>query len=96
MGFQALKVYLWFSYSSPVHTFFRFAEGRINEAKISLRLKIAQKPYVVWSLGPKALKDESLEPLGFGSVQGVCFGALGVGQALSADGNDMTWEEVRV
>ena len=25
-------------------------------------LKIAQKPYIVWSLGPKALKYESLEP----------------------------------
>ena len=31
---------------------------------LTLRLKIAQKPYVVWSLGPKALKHESLEPLG--------------------------------
>ena len=30
----------------------------------ALRLKIAQKPYIVWSLGPKALKDESLEPQG--------------------------------
>ena len=28
----------------------------------TLRLKIAQKPYVVWSLDPKALEYESLEP----------------------------------
>ena len=31
---------------------------------LTLRLKIAQKPYIVWSLGPKALKYESLEPKG--------------------------------
>ena len=30
----------------------------------TLRLKIAQKPYIVWSLGPKASKYESLEPKG--------------------------------
>ena len=29
---------------------------------ITLRLKIAPKPFLVWSLGPKALKCESLEP----------------------------------
>ena len=29
---------------------------------LTLRLKIAQKSYIVWSLGPKALKYESLEP----------------------------------
>ena len=30
---------------------------------IPLRLKIAQKHYIVWSLGPKALKKcESFEP----------------------------------
>ena len=28
---------------------------------LTLRLKIAQKPYMVWSLGPKALKYESFE-----------------------------------
>ena len=28
------------------------------------RLKTAQRPYTVWSLGPKALKYESLEPYG--------------------------------
>ena len=28
---------------------------------ITLTLKIAQKPYIVWSLGPKAIKYESLE-----------------------------------
>ena len=28
----------------------------------ALRLKIAQRPYIVWSLGPKALHYESLEP----------------------------------
>ena len=40
----------------------------------SLRLKIAQKPYIVWSLGPKALKYESLEPEGFtGRIMGLGF-----------------------
>ena len=29
---------------------------------MTLRLKIAQKPYRAWFLGPKALKYESLEP----------------------------------
>ena len=29
----------------------------------TLRLKMAQKPYIILSLGPKALKYESLEPL---------------------------------
>ena len=29
---------------------------------LSLRIKIAQKPYVVWPLGPKALIYESLDP----------------------------------
>ena len=31
---------------------------------ITLRLRIAQKPYIVWSLGPKALEHEFLEPKG--------------------------------
>ena len=31
---------------------------------LTLRLKIAQKRYIVRSLGPKALKYESLEPWG--------------------------------
>ena len=30
--------------------------------RVSLRLKIAQKPFIVWSLGPKASYYESLEP----------------------------------
>ena len=34
----------------------------------TLRLKIAQQPYIVWSLGPKAFKYESLEPKGYGSL----------------------------
>ena len=29
---------------------------------LTLRLKMAQKPYIIWSLGPEALKYESLEP----------------------------------
>ena len=37
---------------------------------IPLRLKIAQKPYVMWSLGPRSLKYESLEPQG--SIFGLC------------------------
>ena len=28
----------------------------------TLRLKLAQKPHIVWYLGPKALKYEPLEP----------------------------------
>ena len=31
---------------------------------LTLRLKMAQKPYIMWSLGPKALTYESLEPSG--------------------------------
>ena len=30
---------------------------------LSLRLKTAQKPYIVWSLGPKAFQYEPLEPI---------------------------------
>ena len=39
---------------------------------------MAQKPYMIWSLGPKALKYKSLEPLGkvWGSEAGFSqFGA---------------------
>ena len=36
----------------------------VYSGTLTLRLKIAQKPYIVWSLGPKALKYESLEPKG--------------------------------
>ena len=32
---------------------------------ITLGIKIAQKPYIVWSLGPKALIYESLDPYGY-------------------------------
>ena len=32
--------------------------------RFTLRLTIAQKPYIVWSLGPKALKYASLEAKG--------------------------------
>ena len=38
---------------------------QINSAlyrTLSLRLETAQKPHMIWSLGPKALKYESLEP----------------------------------
>ena len=38
--------------------------GMVRNAIPYLRLKIAQKPYIVWSLGPKAFKYESLEPKG--------------------------------
>ena len=31
---------------------------------VTLRLKIAQKPCIIWSLGPKALKYEASEPEG--------------------------------
>ena len=31
------------------------------KAPLTLRLKIAQKPNIIWSLGPKDLKYESLE-----------------------------------
>ena len=33
-----------------------------NRVRLTLRLKMAQKPFVMWSLGPKALTYESLEP----------------------------------
>ena len=29
---------------------------------VTLRLKMARKPYIIWSLSPKALTYESLEP----------------------------------
>ena len=32
---------------------------------LTLGIKIAQKPYMVWSLGPKALIYESLDPEGY-------------------------------
>ena len=38
-------------------------ELRITQT-LTLRLKIAEKPYIVWSLGPIALKYGSLEPYG--------------------------------
>ena len=34
-------------------------------ASISLSIKIAQKPYIMGSLGPKALRSESFEAKGF-------------------------------
>ena len=40
------------------------------KTKLTLRLKTAQKPYIVWSLGPKALKYGSSEPEGKGSTSG--------------------------
>ena len=48
-----------------------YNDGRKPTEPISktLRLKIAQKPYIAWSLGPKALKYESLEPKGKESQQ---------------------------
>ena len=39
-------------------------EGKPEWSFLRLRLKVAQKPYIVWPLGPKAIKCESLEPLG--------------------------------
>ena len=30
---------------------------------VTLGIKMAQKPYVAWSLGPKALIYESLDPM---------------------------------
>ena len=33
---------------------------------ITLGIKTAQKPYIVWSLGPKALMHESLDSWGYG------------------------------
>ena len=39
---------------------FRAWSGQeLEQIRLSLRLKIAQKPCIVWSLGPKALKYES-------------------------------------
>ena len=39
-----------------------YAEMGFVSASPTLRLKIAQKPCIFWSLGPKAIKYESLEP----------------------------------
>ena len=41
----------------------------------TLGIKIAQKPYIVWSLGPKALIYESLDPYleGRGDLLSSCF-----------------------
>ena len=36
----------------------------------TLGIKIAQKPYIVWSLGRKALKYESLDPEGYRILRG--------------------------
>ena len=44
--------------------------GSPSPKMIPLRLKIAQKPCIVWSLGPKALYYESLEPSGKGPFRG--------------------------
>ena len=38
------------------------AERHNKPMYLTLRLRIAQKPYMVWSPGPKALQYESLEP----------------------------------
>ena len=37
-------------------------EAMPGTGSLNLRLKIAQKPSIVWSLGPKALYYESLDP----------------------------------
>ena len=34
----------------------------------TLRLKMAQKPYIIWSLGPKTFEYESLEPSSYGDL----------------------------
>ena len=39
-----------------------FGVKRSRVLRFTLRLKIAQKSNIIWSLGPKALKYESLEP----------------------------------
>ena len=36
--------------------------SRMELHALSLGLKMAQNPYILWSLGPKALKYASLEP----------------------------------
>ena len=38
--------------------------GNWQSWTLTLWLKIAQKPYIVWSLGPKAFKCQSLESKG--------------------------------
>ena len=59
----------------------------------TLRLKVAQKPYIVWSLGPKALRYESLEPLGLGFIGlGACDGGFDV-SSLRAGGTRRLREE---
>ena len=44
------------------------------------RLKIAQKPYILWSLGPKTLEYRSSEPQG----KGLCWGPLEPGPGSRA------------
>ena len=40
----------------------RYLDPWGDNAGLTLGIKIAQKPYIVWSLGPKALIYESLNP----------------------------------
>ena len=42
-------------------------------ASYNPKAKIAPKPSIVWSLGPNALKSESLEPKGKGSQSALEF-----------------------
>ena len=39
---------------------------------LSRSIKIAQKPHIIGSLGPKVLKYESFEGEGMSKVQGLC------------------------
>ena len=46
----------------PTMTKIRIGFGGCIILYLSLGIKIAQKPYIVWSLGPKASIHESLDP----------------------------------
>ena len=45
-----------------VHLFMYAMIQKLFITSLTLGIKIAQKPYIVWSLGPKALIYESLDP----------------------------------
>ena len=52
--------------SKPFHDSCKNPCTRSHGSSLSLRLKIAQKPYIVYMVfGPRAFENESLQPWGF-------------------------------
>ena len=58
---QVLATLVWEEHSDPAPT--------ADPQTLTLRLRIAQKPCIVWSLGPNALYFEFLEPYGKAKVR---------------------------